>query len=367
MEVPTLDLKGQYNELREEIDSALEEVKENTAFILGPGVERFEENFADYCDADECVGVNSGTAALQLIYEALELGEGKEVITTPFTFIATVEPLLHLGALPVFADIDSQTFNLDPSAVEKKITDKTEAIVAVHLYGHPQDMDPLKELAEAHDLKLIEDAAQAHGALYKDQPVGGMADAGAFSFYPGKNLGAFGDAGGVTTDDPELADKIRKLRDHGRTGKYSHSFRGHNERMDGFQGAVLDVKLKYLDEWNKGRRENADYYNSALEELPAQTPEVADYAQHVYHQYVIRVKNRDKVAQHLQENDIGAGVHYPIPLHKQPSMDVLGYDDGDFPVAEKAAEEVLSLPVFSGLEKKQLDYVVDTLTDVLER
>ncbi|MGM0381609.1 MAG: DegT/DnrJ/EryC1/StrS family aminotransferase [bacterium] len=367
MEVPTLDLKKQYDQLKDEIDGALEEVKENTAFILGPAVERFEKNFADYCGANQCVGVNSGTAALQLIYEALELNEGKEVITTPFTFIATVEPLLHIGAQPVFADIDPDTFNLDPVEVEKKITDKTKAIVAVHLYGHPQDMNPLRELAEAHDLKLIEDAAQAHGALYNDRRVGGLADAGAFSFYPGKNLGAFGDAGAVTTSDPELAEKVKKLRDHGRDGKYSHSFRGHNERMDGFQGAVLDVKLDYIDGWNAGRRKNADFYNSELSALPVKTPTVADYAEHVYHQYVIRTDNRDRVAQYLQDNDIGAGVHYPIPLHKQPSMEVLGYDDGDFPVAEKAAREVLSLPVFSALQPEQLNYVVETLKEAVDQ
>jgi len=366
MEVPTLDLKKQYDDLRQEIDSALKEIKENTAFILGPGVERFEESFAEYCGAEECVGVNSGTAALQLIYEALELKDGKEVITTPFTFIATVEPLLHLGAQPVFADIDPETFNLDPAEVEKKITDKTEAIVAVHLYGHPQDMDPLKELAETHDLKLIEDAAQAHGAYYKNQRVGSLCDAGAFSFYPGKNLGAFGDAGGVTTDNPELADKVKKLRNHGRAGKYSHSFRGHNERMDGFQGAVLDVKLNHLDGWNAGRKKNADFYNSKLSDLVLQTPVVADYAEHVYHQYVIRVKNREDVACYLQDNNIGAGVHYPIPLHKQPSMSVLGYNDRDFPAAEKAAEEVLSLPVFSALEPEQLEYVVKTVREAVE-
>ncbi len=366
MEVPTLDLHGQYMNLKEEIDAAMGEVLDNTAFILGPAVEEFEKDFAEYCGTDYCIGVNSGTAALQLIYEAIGLQPGDEVITTPMTFIATAEPLVHMGIKPVFADINPETYNIDPAKVEEKITDNTTAIIAVHLYGQPADMDELQKLADLHDLKLIEDSAQSHGSKYNGQRVGGLAEASAFSFYPGKNLGAFGDAGAITTNDSKLVEKLQKLRDHGRDEKYGHSMLGHNERMDGFQGAVLGVKLKYLEQWNEGRRKNAAFYNEKLEKMPVLTPHVADYAEHVFHQYVIRVKNRDKVVEGLHSHDIGAGVHYPIPLHRQPSLSLLGYREGDFPVSEKVASEVLSLPVFSALTEEQLQYVVDTLDKILE-
>lgn len=365
MEVPTLDLSKQYEDLQGEIDAAIEEVIDDTAFILGPAVEEFEESFADYCGAKECIGLNSGTAALQLIYEALGIGPGDEVITTPFTFIATVEPLVHLGAKPVLVDIDPETYNLDPEEVEANITPDTKAIMAVHLYGQSAAMEQLREIADEHNVELLEDAAQAHGALYRGERVGGLGRAAAFSFYPGKNLGAFGDAGAVTTDDPELADQIRELRDHGRAGKYSHTNLGHNERMDGLQGAVLDVKLDYLDSWNEGRRKNAAFYNQQLEDLPVKTPTVADYAEHVYHQYVIQVENREEVVDGLQAKDIGAGVHYPKPLHLQPSLTDLGYSEGDLPVAEKAAEHVLSLPIFSALTDAQKDYVCETMNSLL--
>ncbi len=365
MEVPTLDLAKQYEKIQAEIDAEIEEVIEDTAFILGPAVEKFEGAFADYCSAEECVGVNSGTAALQLIYEATGIEAGDEVITTPFTFIATVEPLVHLGAKPVFADIDPDTYNLDPEKVEAKITSDTKAIMAVHLYGQPAPMKQLRDLAEKHDLLLLEDAAQSHGARYKGDRVGGLGEAAAFSFYPGKNLGAFGDAGAVTTDNPKIADQIRELRDHGRAGKYAHATLGHNERMDGLQGAVLAAKLNHLDKWNEGRRENADFYNRRLADLPVKTPEVAEYAEHVFHQYVIRADNRDRVVETLREQDIGAGVHYPEALHLQPCLNELGYSKGDLPVAEKAANEVLSLPVFSALTEAQKNYVCEQLSSIV--
>ncbi len=363
--MPTLDLKKQYIEIKDEIDRELQRVVDNTAFILGPAVERFEKSFADYCNVKECIGVNSGTAALQLLYEALGISSGDEVITTPFTFIATVEPLVHMGAKPVFVDIDPDTYNLDPELVEAKITENTRAIMAVHLYGHPAPLDQLKQLCEKHDLILLEDAAQSHGALYRGDRVGGLSRGAAFRFYPGKNLGAFGDAGAVTTNDSALASQVRDLRDHGRAGKYSHIMLGHNERMDGFQGAVLDVKLKYLEAWNAGRQENADFYNSALEELPAKTPIVAEYAEHVYHQYVIQVEQRDRVVEQLREAGIGAGVHYPVPLHLQPGLKTLGCSEGDLPVSEEAARHVLSLPVFSLLSADQKNYLVKQLQQIL--
>lgn len=366
MDVPTLDLGQQYESLRDEIDPAIQEILDDTAFILGDAVEDFETSFAEFCDTSQCIGVNSGTSALQLIYDAIGLDEGDEVITSPFTFIATVEPLIHLGVTPVFADILPDTYNLDPEKVEAQITEDTEAIVAVHLYGHPADMTSLRSIANEHDLWLIEDAAQAHGARWADQRVGGIGDAAGFSFYPGKNLGAFGDAGAVTTGRPELAERIEKLRDHGREGKYTHQTVGYNERMDGIQGAVLDVKLDHLDEWNEGRRENAEFYNNALEDLPVTPPTVRAQAEHIYHQYAVRCPNRDDVIEELQEADIGAGIHYPIPLHLQDSLSQLGYEQGDFPVAEQAADEVLSLPVFSDLTEDQLNYVVEQLSQALD-
>lgn len=367
MEVPTLDLKKQYEQIQDELDGALNSVLEDTDFVLGDAVGKFEDSFARYCDVEHAVGTNSGTSALHLIYHALNIGEGDEVITSPFTFIATVEPLLHLGASVVFSDIDPETFTLDPQKVEENITDRTKAIVAVHLYGQPADMDALRTIANEHNLILIEDAAQAHGATWNGKPVGGLGDVGAFSFYPGKNLGAFGDAGAVTTNDEELAEEIRALRNHGRKGKYSHSQLGYNERMDGFQGAVLEKKLPYLDRWNQGRRENASYYNQALSMLPVKTPEVDPRAEHVYHQYVLRVEQRERLLKQLQQAEIGAGVHYPIPLHLQESLTSLGYGVGDFPKSEKAAKEVLSIPIFSLLTQKQKVYVIETMDNLLQK
>jgi len=366
MDVPTLDLQKQYEQLKDELDPAIEEIINNTAFILGDAVEDFESNFAAYCDTSECIGVNSGTSALHLIYDAIGIDDGDEVITSPFTFIATVEPIFHLGARPVFADICPDCYNLDPNKVEDQITDNTKAIVAVHLYGHPANMSALRQIANEHDLWLIEDAAQAHGARWKDQRVGSFGDAAGFSFYPGKNLGAFGDAGAITTSRTDLAERIRKLRDHGREGKYSHQTLGYNERMDGLQGAVLDVKLDHLDDWNEGRRENAEFYNNQLSDLPVETPNVHDPAEHIYHQYAIRTPDRDEVLEQLNDADIGAGVHYPIPLHLQESLSELSYQEGDFPIAEKAANEVLSLPIFSNLTNEQLNYVVSKTRELVE-
>ncbi|MFB6344789.1 MAG: DegT/DnrJ/EryC1/StrS family aminotransferase [bacterium] len=366
MQIPAHDLSEQYQSIKSEIDPALQDIIDDTDFILGDAVKEFESSFADYCGTDHCIGVSSGTAALRLIFEALELGSGDEVITTPFTFIATAEPLIHCGAKPVFADINPETYNLNPANVEDAITPDTRALLAVHLYGQPSEFDALRSIADEHDLHLIEDAAQAHGARWRDKRVGGLGDLGAFSFYPGKNLGAFGDAGGITTSDPGLAEKLRKLRDHGRDGKYTHSVLGFNFRMDGLQGGVLNVKLRHLDDWNEGRRQNAAYYNERLSDLPVKTPTVADGAEHVYHQYSIRVDNRDNVQEYLNERDIGAGVHYPKPLHCQPTFNHLQYQDGDFPESEKASEEVLSLPVYALMTEEQQDHVIEILAEALE-
>lgn len=366
MTIPAHDLKSQYDSIKNEIDEALQAVKDNTDFILGEAVERFEENFASYCGSDHCVGVSSGTSALRLVYEAYGLEEGDEVITTPFTFIATVEPLVHMGVEPVFSDIDLETYNLNPADLEEKITPNTKAIVAVHLYGQPSGIDELRSIADRHDLPLIEDAAQAHGARWKGNRAGSLGDVATFSFYPGKNLGAFGDAGGITTDDEGLAERIRGLRDHGRSDKYAHAVPGFNHRMDGFQGAVLDVKLKHLDDWNEIRRSNARYYNEALEDLPVTTPTVVEGAEHVFHQYAVRVDHRDNVQDFLLERDIGAGVHYPKPLHRQPSLEFLSYEEGDFPEAERASRKVLSLPVHSLLEASDRVTVVETLREAIE-
>lgn len=365
MQIPVHDLHRQYETIRDEIDAALREVLENTAFVLGEPVESFEEAFGDYCGTRHCLGVSSGTAALKLIYRALDLQPGDEVITTPFTFVGTVEPLLHMGVRPVFADIDPNTFNLDPERVAERIGPDTRAVVAVDLYGQVADYERLAALADDHDLTLIEDAAQAHGARWKDRRAGSLGDVAAFSFYPSKNLGAYGDAGGITTSDSTLARRLEQLRDHGREDKYRHAVPGYNERLDGFQGAVLSVKLRHLDAWSRARREHAAFYDEQLSDLPVETPTVASYAQHVYYQYVVRVAQRDAVRDQLQERGVGAAVHYPRPVHLQPALRDLGYGEGDYPRAEAAAAEVLSLPVFAQLTREELDYVVTQLREVL--
>lgn len=365
MEIPVHDLHRQYETIREEIDAALREVLENTSFVLGEPVESFEEAFATYCGTRHCLGVSSGTAALKLIYRALDLQPGDEVITTPFTFIGTVEPLLHMGVRPVFADIDPTTFNLDPDRVAERIGPDTRAIVAVDLYGQPADYERLGELADDHDLTLIEDAAQAHGARWEDRVAGSLGDVAAFSFYPSKNLGAYGDAGGITTSDSDLAERLRRLRDHGREGKYRHSVAGYNERLDGFQGAVLSVKLRHLDAWSEARREHAAFYDERLAGLPLEIPTVVPPAEHVYYQYVVRTEQRDALRDGLHERGVGAAVHYPRPVHLQPPLRELGYEKGDYPRAEAAAGEVLSLPVFAQLTREELDYVVEQLREVL--
>jgi len=368
MKVPFLDLKAQYETIRDEIAAALQEVLESSAFAGGPFVERFEQEFARSCGTGEAVGLGSGTEALWASLVGLGIGRGDEVITVPNTFIATAEAISLAGARPVFVDIDERTFNIKVELIEQAITSRTRAIIPVHLFGQPADMDPIMEIARAYDLFVIEDACQAHGARYKGRAAGAIGDAGCFSFYPGKNLGAYGEAGAVVTSNPELARKIRMFRDHGQAEKYRHLMRGWNARMDGFQGAVLRVKLKHLSRWNDARRANALLYNELLEDIEGVvTPLEADYAEHVYHVYALLVENRDAFMEALRQKGIGCGIHYPACVHLQQAFGFLGYGQGDFPVAEGCAERLVSLPMFAELSRCQIEFVVEAIKDFVGR
>lgn len=366
MKVPFLDLKAQYQSIREEIAEALQDVLDKTAFAGGPFVAQFEKDFAQFCQCDHAVGAASGTDALWLALSGLGVGPGDEVITAANTFIATAEAISFCGAKPVFVDIDEQTYNLDPALVEAAITTKTKAIIPVHLYGQMADMDPIMQIAKEHDLLVIEDASQAHGAQYKGRPAGSIGDAGCFSFYPGKNLGAYGEAGAVVTNNADLAKKMQALRDHGQKQKYYHSVIGWNSRMDGFQGAILAVKLKHLPAWTEARRKNAQTYHDALGPgngiiLPLEAP----YAKHVYHIYAIRTANRDALIDALAQKNIYCGIHYPVPLHLQEAYGFLQLNEGSFPVTEKCAQEIVSLPMFAELSRQQIEYVcqeIESLT-----
>lgn len=359
--IPLVDLKVQYQAIKTEIDAAIQRVLNHTNFILGPEVRAFEEAFASYVGAVDAVGVASGTAALHLALLACGVGPGDEVVTTAHTFMATGEAISHTGARPVFVDIDPRTYNIDPERVEEAITPRTRAIVPVHLYGQPADMDPLLEIADRHGLWLIEDAAQAHGAEYKGRRCGSIGHLACFSFYPGKNLGAYGDAGMVTGNDRDLLEKIRCLRNHGRSSKYEHQELGWGERLDALQAAILNVKLRHLEEWTEARRARARSYSTLLANCDIVTPYEAPYVRHVYHLYVIRARRRDELAAHLRERGIGVGVHYPIPLHRQPAYQELGYDALQLPHTEAASREVLSLPLSPELEEVQLASVVERI------
>jgi dTDP-4-amino-4,6-dideoxygalactose transaminase len=366
MKVPFLDLKAHHAPLMEKFDRAIRKVIESSAFAGGPFVERFEEEFAAFCGSSHAIGVGNGTDALWLALLALGIGEGDEVITVPNTFIATVEAITYCKARPVFVDVDQDTFTMNPAELEKSLTERTKAIVPVHLFGQPADMDPILDFARANGLFVVEDAAQAHGAEYKDQKTGTMGDAGCFSFYPGKNLGAFGEAGAVVTNDPELRKQIQMLRDHGQSRKYYHTMMGWNCRMDGIQAAVLSIKLSHLKEANLLRRKHALEYNRAFAGIDeVATPFEASYARHVYHVYAIRVQDRDEVRQHLQKKGVGCAVHYPIPIHLQEACRDLGYKEGAFPIAENLAEEFLSLPMFPELTGEQIEYVARCVNEVV--
>ena len=366
MRVPFLDLKAHHAPMFEEFDGAIHEVIENSAFAGGPFVERFEQEFATYCGSSYAIGVGNGTDALWLTLLALGIGEGDEVITVPNTFIATAEAITYCQARPVFVDVDENTFTMNPAELEKSLTERTKAIIPVHLFGQPADMDPILEFARANGLFVIEDAAQAHGAEYKGRKAGTMGDAGCFSFYPGKNLGAFGEAGAIVTNDPELRDQIQMLRDHGQSRKYYHTLMGWNCRMDGIQAAVLSIKLRHLDKANSLRREHALHYNQAFAGIDeVRTPFEARYSQHVYHVYAIRVQERDAVLRQLQEKGVGCAVHYPVPVHLQEACGNLGYQKGAFPIAENLADEFLSLPMFPELTEEQIEHVARSVTDLV--
>jgi len=364
LKVPFLDLNAQHAPLRDEFNRAIAEVIDRGAFAGGPFVARFEKDFAAYCDCQHAIGVGNGTDALWLALLALGIGPGDEVITVSSTFMATCEAITYCGATPVFVDVDEHTYTLDPGCLEKVITARTKAVIPVHLFGQMADMDPILEFANEHGLFVIEDASQAHGAAYKGRKAGSIGDAGCFSFYPGKNLGAFGEAGAVVTNNFLLQEKIRMLRDHGQVRKYHHKMVGWNCRMDGIQAAVLSVKLPHLERGNELRRAHALQYDQALastEEIV--TPRKAAYARHVYHIYAIRTQERDEVMRLLGERGIGCGVHYPIPVHLQEAYKNLGYEKGVLPVTEKAAEEFISLPMFPELTHAQIALVAETVRD----
>jgi len=357
MKVPFVDLKAQHEAIADELNEAIQRVIKRSRFILGQEVEAFEEEFAAYCDVDHCVGVGSGTEALHLALKACGMGPGDEVITVSFTFIATALAISWTGATPVFVDIDPKTYTMDPDRVAQAITPHTKAILPVHLYGQCADMDPLLALAKEHNLWMIEDACQAHGATYKGRKAGSIGHLGCFSFYPSKNLGACGDGGAITTNDKGLADRLRLSRNYGQTRKYHHESMGYNSRLDEIQAAVLRVKLKYLDGWNEARRKHAKKYNELLGGGIVVYSRVADWGDPVFHLYVIRSCHRDELQKYLQGKDIETLIHYPVPVHLQKAYTNLGYLKGSLPVTESCSMEVLSLPMFAELTEEQINYV----------
>jgi len=365
--VPFVDLGAQLEPLADQIFEVMEDVVNRSAFILGPEVTQFEQNFADYCETKYAVGVDSGTSALELILRAYNIGPGDEVITAANTFIATVLAITHTGAKPVLVDIDPNTYNIDIFEMDKAINERTRAVIPVHLYGHPADMDPILKLAESNNLIVVEDACQAHGARYNGTRVGGIGHAAAFSFYPAKNLGAFGDAGMVVTNDVRVCETIRMLRDQGQRSKYHHEIKGHNHRLDNIQAAILDIKLNQLDNWNAARRRNAARYNQLLSGSGVIIPHTAPYAEPVYHLYVIRVDARDELIAHLAEKGIATGIHYPIPIHFQPAYKDLGYHRGDLPTTEQYAKQILSLPMYPDMEAGVIEYVAYLINEFLYR
>ena len=366
MQVPFLNLKAQHTPFKQEFASAIEEVIESGAFAGGPFVADFEKDFAAYCECKHAIGLGSGTDALWLTLLALGVGPGDEVITVPNSFMATAEAITYCGAKPAFVDVDEHAHTMDAAALRKAITLHTKAIIPVQLFGQPADMDTILQVAREHALPVIEDACQAHGARYKGRRCGTLGIAGSFSFYPGKNLGAFGEAGTVTTDDADLAQKIRVLRDHGQTRKYHHTMIGWNCRMDGIQGAVLRIKLRQLERGNEQRRSHAAHYKEGFSEVAEIiTPAEMDYARHVYHIYPIRVQNRDRIMRSLEGKGIGCGIHYPIPIHLQEAYRSLGYQRGAFPIAERAADEFVSLPIFPELTHADVEKVIAAVKEAI--
>jgi dTDP-4-amino-4,6-dideoxygalactose transaminase len=361
MKVPFLDLTRQYQQIKSELDAAVLKVLGSGQFILGPTVKQFEEAAANYCGTKHAVGVASGTDALVLALRALNIGPGDEVITCPFTFFATTECVSQVGATPVLVDIEPDTFNLDPDAMEAAITPRTKAIIPVHLFGHCADMERINAMAEKHGLFVIEDAAQAWGATSNGKLAGSMSHAGCFSFFPTKNLAACGDGGLLTTNDDGIAEKVRLLRTHGQAQRYEYVLLGYNSRLDALQAAVLQLKMKYVDQWNELRRQHAQRYNELFAGTPVIPPAEKPYAKHVYHQYTIRVPHRDAVEEALKKADIGCMIYYRVPLHLQPVYADLGYKTGSFPVTEQASREVISLPIFPELTEEEVEYVAETV------
>ena len=364
MKVPFVDLHAQYLTIQPDVDAAIARTIARSAFIGGDEVKAFEAEFAQYCEAEACVGVGNGTDALYLTLRALGIGSGDEVITVAHTFIATAEAISMTGARPVFVDIDEETMLMDPEAIEPAITPRTRAILPVHLYGQACDMDRIMAIAGRHGLKVIEDAAQAHGARWRGRRVGSIGDAGCFSFFPGKNLGAYGDAGGVVSRDPELILAVRMLANHGRTEKYLHERLGVNSRLDGLHASVLRVKLRHLDAWNAARRRAAEQYVSLLRPAGVRLPVVRSEAEAVWHLFVVRVGERDQLLERLRATGLSGGVHYPVPLHLQPAYRHLDVAAGALPVTERVAGEVASLPMFPELTAEQIDFVSNTVTEI---
>ncbi|MGB2928748.1 MAG: DegT/DnrJ/EryC1/StrS family aminotransferase [Desulfobacterales bacterium] len=368
MNVPFLNLKIQYKQIKHEVMPMITEAMANGSFVGGEQVSCFEAEFAEYCNSGYCVGVNSGTDALRFALLTMGVGRGDEVITVPNTFIATTEAISQVGAEPVFVDVYPDTCNMDISKIEDKITENTKAVIPVHLYGQPADMDPILEIAQKNDIAVIEDACQAHGAAYRNRKIGSMGVIGCFSFYPGKNLGAFGEGGAIITQDEGIAQKIRMIRDHGQRKKYFHDLEGYNGRLDAIQAGVLRIKLKRLNQWNRARRKNAAYYNELLSEISSVTLLTeAEFADSVYHLYVILVNDRDELQKFLDSKGIATGLHYPLPLHLQKAYGRLGYKKGAFPVTENIADRLLSLPMFPELKPEQIEYVVKSIKEYINR
>ena len=366
MQVPLLDLKAQYETIRDEVMAGINEVLDAQRCIGGPKIDELEKAVAEASDCKYAIGVSSGTDAILNTLMSLDIGCGDEVITTPFTFFATVGCIARVCAKPVFVDIDPKTYNIDVAQIEAAITDKTKAIMPVHLFGQMADMDPIMAIAKKHGLAVIEDAAQSITSVYKDKKAGSIGTAGCFSFFPSKNLGGIGDGGMIVTNDAELAERMKVMRNHGQTGTYKHKYIGGNFRLDPIQAVALSVKLPHLDSWSAARRTNAEYYNAKFAGTVVETPFISPDCVSIYNQYVIRVPNRDEVLEHLRANDIGCAVYYPLPLHLQECFAYRGYKEGDCPVGEKVSHEVLALPVYPELTDEMKDYVTQTVLSFLQ-
>ncbi len=366
MKVPIFDLKAQYQSIRNEIMERLDRVCHNASFILGEEVAEFEKEFADYCEAKHCVALNSGTSALHLALLGVGVQPGDEVITTPNTFVATAEAISYTGAMPVFVDIDPRTANIDPALIERAITRRTKAIVPVHLYGRPADLESIQKIADNRNIAVIEDACQAHGARFRGKRIGSFGRATAFSFYPSKNLGAYGEGGALTTNDDKVARLACTLRDHGETRRTYHDTIGYNYRMDGFQGAVLRVKLKHLDEWTTRRLKIVGLYQKILAEAHIERPRDETHNESVYHLFTVYVDNRDRVRTELEAHGVETAVHYARPLHMQNAFDGLGYPPGSFPHAERACDQVLTMPLFPEMTDEQAEYAAQTLAEIVK-